>query len=151
MFLHGMGSGSCLSYTGLVLPEHTSPDSDQRFSASHRWCLIFLTSHRWYLVHHMSDWWICRQTGLSQWAPLHFALEFFWVLRALGSYTAQVGLPCKNSSYYSNVSLAWLAISIKSPAAFFLVALLKKTQWHKAVRSSTVFGLLKLIPTMVIF
>ena len=31
MFLHGMGSGSCLSYTGLVLPEHTSPDSDLVF------------------------------------------------------------------------------------------------------------------------
>ena len=27
MFLHGMGSGSCLSYTGLVLPEHTNPQS----------------------------------------------------------------------------------------------------------------------------
>ena len=31
MFLHGMGSGSCLSYTGLVLSEHTSPDSDLVF------------------------------------------------------------------------------------------------------------------------
>ena len=73
-------------------------------------------------------------------------------LRALGSCTAQVGLSCKNSSYYSNVSLAWFAISIKSPAAFFHLALLNKTQSHKVVRSSsTVFGLLKLIPTMVIF
>ena len=31
MFLHGMGSGSCLSYTGLVLPEHTNQDSDLVF------------------------------------------------------------------------------------------------------------------------
>ena len=72
-------------------------------------------------------------------------------LRALGSCTAQVGLSCKNSSNYSNVSLAWFAISVKSPAAFFLVVLLKKTQWQKVVRSTTVFGLLKLIPIMVIY
>ena len=31
IFLHSMGSESCLSYTGLVLPEHTSPDSDLVF------------------------------------------------------------------------------------------------------------------------
>ena len=31
MFLHGMGSGSCLSYTGLVLPEHTDPRSQLLF------------------------------------------------------------------------------------------------------------------------
>ena len=31
MFLHGMGSGSCLSYTGLVLPEHTNPQSELVF------------------------------------------------------------------------------------------------------------------------
>ena len=31
MFLHGTGSGSCLSYTGLVLPEHTNQDSDLVF------------------------------------------------------------------------------------------------------------------------
>ena len=31
MFLHGMGSGSCLSYTGLVLPEHTNSNTQLLF------------------------------------------------------------------------------------------------------------------------
>ena len=41
---------------------------------------IWFSKHRWYLVYHLSDWWIYRQTGSSQWAPWHSALEFFWVL-----------------------------------------------------------------------
>ena len=51
MFLHGMGSGSCLSYTGLVLPEHTSPDSQRatgdiwfsKPATDDIWCIICQT------------------------------------------------------------------------------------------------------------
>ena len=76
MFLHGMGSGSCLSYTGLVLPEHTSQDSNLVFLSEPQVIFDFLnTDDIWYII-----WWICRQTGLCQWAPWHSALEFFWVL-----------------------------------------------------------------------
>ena len=45
-------------------------------------------------------------------------------LRALGSCTAQVGLSCKNSSNYSNVSL----LDSQFSAVFFLLVLLKKAQ-----------------------
>ena len=42
MFLHGTGSGSCLSYTGLVLPEHTSPDFDLVFLSEPKVIFDFL-------------------------------------------------------------------------------------------------------------
>ena len=42
MFLHGMGSESCLSYTGLVLPEHTSPDFDLVFLSEPKVIFDFL-------------------------------------------------------------------------------------------------------------
>ena len=142
------------------------------FNVSWAWQLFHIFKVRWQLWHTASELERCLTQCLENYLRQRWYLctlqkraAFSFVqtkdrmvitknhhLRALGSCTAQVGLSCKNSSYYSNVSLAWFAISIKSPAAFFHLALLNKTQSHKVVRSSsTVFGLLKLIPTMVIF
>ena len=59
MFLHGMGSGSCLSYTGLVLPEHTNSNTQ----------LLFLNDSQVEATNYIDD---------SQWVVLSFQLHRWW-------------------------------------------------------------------------
>ena len=71
MFLHGMGSGSCLSYTGLVLPEHTNPNSQ----------MVFLNDSQVVEISHpslMSSYWSHFVALQANWfvsvSPLAFCL-----------------------------------------------------------------------------